>query len=220
MTILGALAIYLVGLLSPAVTRLIEYTLLAPIRKREAEETTATRRNDEGALIALEKLSELEQLIPERASWRRNRVLSEADESEMQRVVQAHARVLAEYENATFLLDPKLRDALNEVLPVLRYADDLPFRASSGRREGYHPDSVSEITKVTTTYCRQCLSASRRHERFPSRPAALDEYLLAMEDRDEDLTNEFAFEIYEDETAVGDWREAHDLPRSRPSTGD
>jgi hypothetical protein len=188
-----------------------------PVRKRERIEETAEQRADEGAVECLATLALLEELIPRRASLYGMQLVDEAAMEERRKIHDEHDKAVAKLEGSIFVLNEGTRKALTQVLAVFRYGYDLPLRRKYGHEEGWHPDSAHQIAESTARYCRQVLSSARRREDLPELPDQIREYLLAVDDRNDELTDEFAQEVHETDEAIRNWRNRHDLsPERKP----
>lgn len=209
---------FIAGLAAPAVATLLEYVILSPVKKRERNEETADQRADEGAVECLATLAALEELIPRRASIQHTRLVGEADMEAWAKIHDEHDRAIAQLEASIFALNEGPRKALTQILGVFRYGYDLPLRREYGHEAGWHPDSAHQIAESTVRYCRLVLSRARRREELPELSDQISEYLIAVDDRNHDLSDEFAQEVHESDEAIFDWRTKHHLSPSRKTS--
>lgn len=213
---LSTALVFLLGLLAPSIKTVFEELVLGKIRKQREDQATAVSRADTAAETCFEELANLLDLIPRWSARRDTGVRSAEDEAEFEMLRAEHDSALGRLEANIVLLQPDGRQAMTELLELLRFAHDLPIRRRRQLEDGWHPDSVVTICRNCVTYGRAILASQVRREPRPSVPPEIHEYQLAVNERNDDLMQEYAQEVHEDEEAIRKWREQRGLPPNRP----
>jgi hypothetical protein len=215
----GAGVLFLLGLIAPSIKTVTDQLVASIFRKREKKTGIIETRADAAADACLKDLSLVKDAIRgyaelHRAALERDQIQDR--EAARRRLEDAIATLSAH----SALLPSTLRTSIAGLLPIFRYAHELPYeRYRKEHRFGWHPDSTSKIIDNTARYASELLSAYLRRENAPAKPDVICEYELALEDRDGELSDEFAQEIQEQEDELAKFRTGHGLPSRRKPWG-
>lgn len=212
---LGTLLAFLIGLLAPSIKTVFDEVLLVEMRSKRENKAIAVTRADKAAEVCFEELTKLLDVVPRWAAIRSSAIASPEDEVSQEQVRVEHDSALGRLEANVVLLQPGNREAMGQLLETLRYAHDLPIRHMHGHEFGWHPDSVVTITRACVHHGRAVLASHLRREPLPTVPPEIQEYQLAVDERNDDLMADFAQEVHEDEEAIRHWREHRGLTPDR-----
>jgi hypothetical protein len=217
----GSLALaFVAGLLAPAAGNAVNALVSSRLGRSERRRDQADARSRQAAEACYEELAKLVDLIPAYAAVDRRTSSSRASDADYEALKlrrQEHNASIATLESHTVLLRPAVRTEMEALLSIIRYAYDLPYRSNPGTQidQGWHPDNARSIAVNLVQHARDVLATHLTDAPLPTRPDAVQEYALAVEDRNEDLGDYFSDHIEEDDKAVQDWRSRHGLPPMR-----
>lgn len=210
---IGAVLLFLAMQVAPSLKTFTDHLVLVRAKKKDRDAETSATRADEAAKVCFEELATLHEAIPAYARLR-YAALKQEETQPRDEARAVHDGALARLEANITLLPPEIRVAMARVLSVLRYAYDLPM-ISGMRHQGYHPESAFTIAGNLVRQGREVLASHLRREPLRPEPDVIAEYRLALEDREDELSNEFAEEIYEEQAALRTFRTSHNLPSER-----
>jgi len=217
----GALVlVFLGGLLAPAAGNAVNALVSSRVGRNDRTREQAATRARLASEQCYEELSKLADIIPKYASADRRTSginASESDEEAYKQLRSAHDSAVAGLEANIVLLPGKVREEMEYVLGLLRYAYDLTYRPNPGTQMdvGWHPDSARTIANELTRHARAVLASHLTGTTLPTRSDQVIEYELAVKDRDDDFNDYYSDFIEEDQTRLRRWRANHDLPEQR-----
>lgn len=217
----GALVVaFLGGLLAPAAGNAVNAFVNAKIGRAERSRDQADSRSRQAAEVCFEDLAKINVVIPEYASLDRRTSApsaSPADYEALRDAKASHEALIASLEANTVLLRAEVRPEMETVVDILRFAYDLPYRSNpQGQLDvGWHPDNASTIASELVRHARAVLASHLTNSTIPARSDAFAEYLLANDERNQDLSDYFSEYIEEDGEAVQKWRTKRGLPPQR-----
>lgn len=219
----GALALaFVAGLLAPAIGNAVNALVNSRLGRSDRQRDQADARSRQAAEACYEELAKLVDLIPAYAAIDRRTSDAGGGDAEYDTLRQTrreHDATIATLEAQVVLLRPAVRIEMEALLGVLRYAYDLPYRANPKTQldQGWHPDRARTIATHLVQHARSVLATHLTNASIPQRPAAVDEYLIAVDERNDDFSDFFSENIDEDDMAVQAWRTRHGLTPDRPA---
>ncbi|WP_407341557.1 hypothetical protein [Pengzhenrongella phosphoraccumulans] len=211
---LGSAGIFLLGLVAPSVKTLTDQFVAGTFKRREKKAEIIETRADAAADACLRDLSLAKIAIRDYSVF--HRAVIDREEAQDKESARRHLEdSVATLEAHSALLPKELRASLTVLASILKYAHDLPYERSRMGRFGWHPDSAVTIGDNAARYGSEILSAYLRRDTQPLKPDVIIEYELATDDRNEELSDEFAPEIQESADEQAQFRKKHDLTAER-----
>lgn len=207
---------FLGGLLALAAGNAINTVVGSRIGRADKTREQADTRSRQAAEVCYEELAKLLETIPELASLDRRTSgpsASDADHEALRRTRATHDASIASIEANAALFRHEVRTEMEELLEVLPYAYDLPFRSNPQGQldQGWHPDSARTIAIALVRHARAVLASHLTNGPLPERTDAVNEYFIATDERSADIEEYFADQVEEGDGAIRAWRERHSL---------
>lgn len=215
-----ALVAFLLGLVAPTLRTAIDALVKEKITDRTRIRGQADIRSRAAAEVCYEELSKLVESIPQLHARERladRPEATDADRDARNKVKNVHDGSIASLEANLVLLRTDVREEMARILDVLRFAYDLPYRSRPMNQldEGWHPDRATNIANALVKHARNVLAAHLTTAKIPDRSDAVEEYILANDERSADIEEYFSHEIEEDDEQLKSWRVKRGLPPDR-----
>ena len=203
----GTAAVFILGLLAPALRTWFEEDVLGARRERRRGVTTRAVTATEECLAAL--------LTLRAAIVDYVKAEAQVDAAAKKAARDARDSLLARIEAHIPLAPRPVQPSLQALLPLLQYAHRLHDTERNG--PDYHPDSVGTIVGNVIAHMRQVLTAGLNGGKLPAPPEEIVEYQYALVDFRKDMEAEFANESAQYEGELKVFRTAHGLSPKRES---
>lgn len=192
--ILGAVLLFLGGVLSKPASELANYVVLRVVTRGEKNEDAANAQADAASHECRKALATIERELPRRQQ-------QEDASGHRERLDDAYAAL----EGNAALLGKDIRDELSLVITVLRAAPQMAHE--SGHPEA-HYDNLRTIVQMTVARARDVLGAQLRREPLPQSSQRIKEYAHALRHMEEFEADVYYDDLQEYEERAKHWRNA------------
>jgi hypothetical protein len=216
---------FAVGLAAPAAGNALNALVASRIGRADRNRDQTDARSREAVETCYGELSALLDAIPAYAACDRRTSQQSATEADFEALARArkeHEAAVAALDANVVLLPPKVRKEMEELLEVIPYAYDLPYRSNAHHQleQGWHPDSARTIAHNLVKHARAVLASVLTDSGIPPRPDAVEEYMIASDERNSEIEDYFSEEVGEQNETLQAWRMGHGLSPHRQALTD